>query len=55
MTEQQNEVLKAAVELVNGGLDLEEALWYYRTISKYVLATIPPDADLSEIYAGDDQ
>jgi hypothetical protein len=55
MTEQQNEVLKAAVELVNGGLDLEEALYCYRTISKYVLATIPPDADLSEIYSEDDQ
>lgn len=55
MTKQQKEVLKAAVELVNGGLNLEEALYCYKTISKYVLATIPPDADLSDIYSGNDQ
>lgn len=37
MTEKQKQVLEAAVDLVNGGLDLEEALGCYRTISSYVL------------------
>lgn len=39
----QNEVLLAAIELVNGGLDMEEALRCYTTISKYVVQTVPPD------------
>lgn len=33
----EQEVLEAAVDLVNGGLDMEEALGCYRTISRYVL------------------
>ena len=37
MTDTQKEVLSAAVDLVNGGLDMEEALGCYRTISRYVL------------------
>ena len=37
MTEEQNAVLEAAVDLVNGGLDTEEALYCYRVISNYVL------------------
>ena len=44
MTPQQNDVLQAAVDLVNGGMDTEEALVCYRVISQYVLNTIPPDA-----------
>ena len=43
MTPQQNDVLSAAVDLMNGGLDMEEAFLCYRTISTYVLKTIPPD------------
>lgn len=37
MTPSQKKVLEAAVDLVNGGLDMEEALGCYRTISRYVL------------------
>ena len=44
MTPQQNDVLQAAVDLVNGGMDTEEAVGCYRVISQYVLNTIPPDA-----------
>ena len=44
MTPQQNDVLQAAIDLMNGGLDMEEAFLCYRTISTYVLKTIPPDA-----------
>ena len=44
MTPQQNNVLQAAVDLINGGMDTEEALGCYRVISQYVLNTIPPDA-----------
>ena len=44
MTPQQNDVLQAAVDLVNGGIDTEEAVGCYRVISQYVLYTIPPDA-----------
>lgn len=43
MTPQQRDVLSAAVDLMNGGLDMEEAFLCYRTISTYVLKTIPPD------------
>jgi hypothetical protein len=35
----QLQVLEAAVDLVNGGLDMEEALMCYRTISEYVINT----------------
>ena len=45
MTEQQKAVLTAAVDLVNGGQDMEEALGCYRVISQYVLNTVPPDAE----------
>lgn len=45
MTKKQIEVLQAAVDLINGGLDMEEALYCYRTIYKYVESTIPPDAE----------
>ena len=44
MTPQQNDVLQAAIDLMNGGLDMEEAFLCYRTISTYVLKTIPLDA-----------
>ena len=37
MTEEQRAVLEAAIDLVNGGLDMEEALYCYRVISNYVL------------------
>ena len=43
MTPQQNDVLQAAIDLVNGGMDTEEAVGCYRVISQYVLNTIPPD------------
>ena len=43
MTPQQNDVLSAAVDLMNGGLDMKESFLCYRTISTYVLKTIPPD------------
>jgi len=45
MTPQQNDVLLAAVDLMNGGMDMEEAFVCYRVISKYVMNTIPPDAE----------
>jgi hypothetical protein len=44
MTPQQNDVLQATIDLMNGGMDTEEALGCYRVISQYVLNTIPPDA-----------
>jgi hypothetical protein len=37
VTEEQKIVLQAAVDLVNGGLDAEEAMYCYRVISNYVL------------------
>jgi len=43
MTPQQRDVLYAAMDLMNGGLDMEESFLCYRTISTYVLKTIPPD------------
>jgi len=49
MTPQQNAVLLAAVDLVNGGMDMKEALGCYVVISKYVLNTIPPDAEEIDI------
>lgn len=33
------------MDLVNGGMDLEEALYCYRTIAQYVMITVPPDAE----------
>ena len=44
MTPQQNDVLLAAVDLINGGMDMEEALGCYRVIAQYVVKTIPPDS-----------
>ncbi len=44
MTPQQNDVLQAAVDLINGGMDTEEALGCYRVIAQYVVKTIPPDS-----------
>ena len=41
MTDEQKAALAAAVDLANGGLDLEESLLCYTTISNYVL-TNPP-------------
>lgn len=41
LTTRQLQVLEAAVDLVNGGLDMEEALMCYRIISQYVLSTVP--------------
>jgi len=49
MTPQQNDVLSAAVDLMNGGLDMEESFLCYRTISTYVLKTIPPDEVLVDL------
>ncbi len=49
MNTQQNDVLSAAVDLMNGGLDMEEAFLCYRTISTYVLKTIPPDEVLVDL------
>ena len=43
MTPQQNDVLQATIDLMNGGMDMEEALGCYVVISKYVMNTIPPD------------
>ena len=37
LTDMQKQVLSAAVDLVNGGQDMEEALFCYKTISNYVL------------------
>lgn len=48
MTPQQNDVLLAAVDLMSGGMDMEEAFGCYRVISQYVMNTIPPDA--GEVY-----
>lgn len=44
LSDSQTEVLNAAIQLVNGGLDLEEALNCYATIARYVANTDPPDA-----------
>jgi hypothetical protein len=49
MTPQQNDVLSAAVDLMNGGLDMKESFLCYRTISTYVLKTIPPDEVLVDL------
>jgi hypothetical protein len=49
MTPQQNDVLSAAVDLMRGGLDMEESFLCYRTISTYVLKTIPPDEGLVDL------
>jgi len=43
LTLRQLQVLEAAVDLVNGGLDMEEALMCYRTISQYVINTRPEE------------
>lgn len=43
LTVRQLQVLEAAVDLVNGGLDMEEALMCYRTISNYVINTRPEE------------
>ena len=44
MTPQQNDVLLAVIDLMNGGMDMEEALGCYAIISKYVVNTIPLDS-----------
>jgi hypothetical protein len=44
MTPQQNDVLLAAVDLINGGMDTEEVLGCYRVIAQYVVKTVPPDS-----------
>jgi hypothetical protein len=41
MTDEQEAVLAAALDLVNGGLDLEECLHCYAVISKYVINNPP--------------
>ena len=45
MTEEQRVVLEAALDLVNGGLDLEECLHCYAVISKYVIDNPPQPKD----------
>ena len=37
LTDIQKQVLSAAVDLINGRQDMEEALFCYKTISNYVL------------------
>ena len=37
LTDEQNEVLLAAVDLVTGGMDMEEVFHAYSTIAKYVI------------------
>ena len=44
MTPQQNDVLLAVIDLMNGGMDMEEALGCYAMISKYVVNTVPLDS-----------
>jgi hypothetical protein len=44
MTPQQNDVLLAVIDLMNGGMDMREALGCYAIISKYVVNTIPFDS-----------
>ena len=44
MTAQQNDVLVAVIDLMNGGMDMEEALGCYAMISKYVVNTVPLDS-----------
>ena len=41
ITEEQEAVLVAGLDLVNGGLDLEECLYCYAVISKYVIDNPP--------------
>jgi hypothetical protein len=48
MTNEQEAVLNAAVELANGGLDLEECLHCYAVICKYVMEN--PPRELEEAY-----
>jgi hypothetical protein len=43
MTPEQEAVLDAALELANGGLDLEECLHCYAVISKYVMDNPPKE------------
>ena len=33
----QKQVIQAALDLVNGGIDMEEALFCYKTITQYVI------------------
>ena len=44
----RSDVLSAAVDLVNGGMDTREAIGCYKVISEYVLNTKPPDSVASE-------
>jgi hypothetical protein len=44
MTPQQNDVLLAVIDLMNGGMDMEEALGCYAMISKYVVNTVSLDS-----------
>lgn len=44
LTDEQNEVLLAAVDLVSGGMDMEEALHAYSVIAKYVVNHPPHDS-----------
>ena len=45
MTDEQEAVLVAGLDLVNGGLDLEECLYCYAVISKYVIDNPPQPKD----------
>ena len=44
----RNDVLSAAVDLMNGGMDTREAIGCYKVISEYVLNTKPPDSVANE-------
>jgi hypothetical protein len=37
LTANQQQVIEAALDLVNGGMDMEEALFCYKTITQYVI------------------
>lgn len=56
LTDEQNQVLLAAVDLVNGNQDMEEALGCYAVISRYVANQSQPafkrptDRELEELY-----
>jgi hypothetical protein len=37
LTTNQQQVIQAALDLVNGGMDMEETLFCYKTITQYVI------------------
>lgn len=50
LNDRQQKVLQAALDLVNGGQDLEEVLHCYSTIAKYVInSTYNEPNELNEV------